>query len=368
MPVAGGFFYPSLGVELSYNDNVALTSSKEVGSYAAIVSPKGRFEFQGDASQVSVDLGLNRGTYLSSHADDYLDANASVQAAYYPTERVSMSGGLAFDRGHEARGTGGAAGITTSAPDEYDMWTLSGAFKYGVDALNAPRFELELSHADQEYLNNRATTQFQDKQIDRLKGTLFYRIMPNTSLLVEAGLTSFNYDRSTTPTSNLDSDETRILVGLTWDATYQTQGIFKLGKNSKNFDVPSKQDADTTVWELGVNWSPLSYSKFNLSTNRSFAESDGAAGDYTTSSTTSLTWMHDWTSYFGTNVSLSYLNEQYGNSTREDDTTTFSLTADYRVQPWLVLSGGFTRAERNSNRALTDYVNNIIGIQVGIGM
>ncbi len=362
----GGAFYPSVGIELLYDDNIFLQPNNEKSSFVGVITPRGRLEFDGVASKVLAGIELESGTFFSSHKDDYLDVRTLLESAYYPTERVTFYGSLGFRREHEARGSGGAAGgaaLTFNEPDIYHMWEITGRFGYGLEEVGAPRFVLEAAHGDREYQNNRAATTLQDRSQDELKASVFYKVAPNTSLLLEAGTRQFDYDRA-----NLDSTEYRILAGLNWDASYQTEGFLKVGWARKAFDdSAANPDASDSNWEVGVNWRPLSYSTLTLVTSRGYDEADGASS-FVDRREHRITWTHDWYAFLGTTVAYSHGVDDYGNSAREDEVQQFELRAEYRAKPWLLLGAGFTHKQNDSNAAGFDYKDNVIGFQVGINM
>ena len=363
--VGAGFFYPSVAVELIHDDNIYLQQDNEKSSFITVLSPKASLVFEGEASEIGFNAELDHGSYLSSHADDYLDVRLLAEGSWLPTERVMLYGSLGYRGEHEARGTSGLLGpaaLTFAEPDEFDVVELTGRFRYGLDVPKAPRFEIEYNHEDRGYQNNRSATFLQDRTQDRLKGTFFYRVMPNTSLLLEGTVTQFDYD-----VAFLDSDQYRLLAGLTWEATFQTEGFLKLGWGEKKFDSTLREDGSEASWEIGVNWEPLSYSRFTLAAARDFAESDGI-GDFVDSSQLSLTWNHDWYSFMGTRVILTSGNDQYIGSNQEDDILELQLRVDYRPRPWLVFGVGVTHSERQSNVVGLDYKSNVLGLQMGINM
>lgn len=365
IPFGSGYFYPSLGLELIYDDNMYLQETNEQGSWLIVISPRATLEYEGEASELLFDLEIDHGTYEANSDDNFLDARLEAEAAYYPTERLSLYGDLGISKEHEARGTGNTSGSSAfffDEPDEYREWFVSGRVKYGLEATGAPSVELEAIHNDRKYTNNRTATQWQDRETDQLKATFFYNIAPATSLLLEGTVKDIEYDLG-----ELDSDQYRLLAGLTWEATYQTTGFLKLGASEKKFKFPGHEDGSEASWEVGIEWEPLSYSDFTLSMSRDFEESDGV-GDYIDRNGISLEWNHDWYSYFGHTVTLVGQKDKYGGINREDDLWSLELKANYRARSWLLLGVGFLHTENDSNVAGESYVDNVIRFQAGINM
>lgn len=362
LPLGNGYLTPSVTFQLAYDDNIFLEESDPTGSMLSVISPRLRWDGAGEVSEVGFTLEADHGSYHNSHPDDYLDWRTLAEVAYFPDERITLYGSAKFNHEHDERGQTNRS--VSATPDEYDLWELKGQFKYGLDEVGAPRLEIGYRHDDREYTNNRAITVGADRQTDELKGTLFYKVMPATSLLLEATATRLDYD-----IGSIDSDELRLLAGLTWEATYQTTGFLKLGWGRKDFDVDAGNNRDDNAfsWEIGVAWQPLSYSKFSLISNQSFEESDGV-GSHKDSSKIALVWQHAWQDYFETDMRLSQTNDDYINGFRQDDVTTFEIKADYRMNPWLVFGANYKFEQRDSDVAGLDYDNNVIGLHVGINM
>ncbi len=107
-------------------------------------------------------------------------------------------------------------------------------------------------------------------------GRYFWRVMPRTYLVAEARLGKADY-RVNTANNNTD---TRLLAGITWEATAKTTGQFKIGRQQKSFDNASKPDASGGTFETSVEWKPLTYSVFTLVANRSAADALVAGAAY----------------------------------------------------------------------------------------
>jgi len=357
IPVGGGYLYPTLGLNVQYSDNIFLTDKDEKSSLITVISPGARLEFNGEITEVALEFGADYGTYDNSHDDDYIDSSTELSVGMYPTERLAFFGAVSYREGHDARGTSGQEGraaTNSSAPDEHNTWDLSTGFKYGVDEVGAPQLEVAIGRSDRAFENNRASTRSRDLEKDRISATLSYRIMPSTSLVLEGKATEIDYDRAIR-----DSDQYSVLAGITWQATYQTEGFFKLGIEEKEFDASSLRDESVTAWAVGINWRPFSYDTIKLATSRGFGESSGT-GSLIEGTATSLTWEHDWSSFFSSSMAISGSTDEYASNPREDDMWKFNVSAEYLMNPWLRFGAGYTYADRDSNVAGLDYELNTV--------
>jgi hypothetical protein len=370
-PLGPGLFYPILGANVHYEDNIL---SQPDGSRSSLVTTAwagGREEIIGDFSRYAAELRLTDNRYLSSTADNSLDGRALLEAAAYPTERVSgmLRGG--YERLHVARGQGALEGEAASQqahPDVYDLWTIDGTFGYGFEHPRAPKLELLAGYETRQYQNNREFTESQDRHTAKVGATFKYMIMPATSLLLGGIVRNIGYDSSV---SQRDSDEYEFLGGLTWEATAATTGYIKAGWQSKRFDSASREDANQSAWDVGIKWSPLSYSRFELATARRFDESP-STGDFIDRRDVRLSWNHDWWSYLTSNIFLSHEWDTYGQSDRQDDTNNLGFAVTYKMRDYLSLGFNYAYIDRNSNLEGLDYDRNsfglILSLNLGVGL
>jgi hypothetical protein len=362
-----GTFYPNAGLDVYYDDNLLSQESDTIDSMVTVLSASGREEVYGDASNFALEAGLDRAWYNSSPDDNYLDGRLFGEMAFFPSSRVSASAKGGYWRMHEDRGTttlqGGLATLQDE-PDTYDLWSIEGGFGYGVDEVGAPKIELRASYQMRDYTNNRRITQFRDRDTALLGATFKYMLMSATSLLVDGQYQAFDYNRDE---AQLDSEEYRLLAGVTWEATAATTGYAKLGWQKKSFDSSSRKDDDTPSWDVGVKWSPLTYSAFGLNTERKFDETNGV-GNVVDRRETRLSWQHAWKTHLSSNVYYSIGKEEYSGSSRTDDIDSIGLTLDYSMREYLDWQLYYTYRERDSSTTGLDYDRNQLGLQVNFAL
>ncbi|MEO8383926.1 MAG: outer membrane beta-barrel protein, partial [Betaproteobacteria bacterium] len=192
-------------------------------------------------------------------------------------------------------------------------------------------------------------------------GRFFARFTEKTSFLIEARADKLDYKSSA---SLLDSNERYYLAGITWDATAATSGTIKIGQIRKDFVSSATRDSSTSGWDANVQWAPLSYSKFNFTTSKSFGESTGV-GDFLLTKRYGAAWTHEWSSRISTSASINRSNDDFVNGGRSDTTDSIGLKLNYKVQRWLTLGGEFSNADRDSNNPTFKYKKNIYSFTVG---
>ena len=355
-----GFSY-DMGLEVATEDNVYLQDSNETSSTVTDFTAVGTYNLKNPSNEINLAISGNIGGYNVDRNDNYMDIVLGGNALAYTSKKTTIFGSVNYALGHDKRGEGrmDIATVATT-PDVYSETELTAGFGYGVDKAGSPRAEFEVGLSDKEYGNNRTTTYLSDLKKNKGKATLFYKLQPSTALLVEATRTQFNYISAT-----LDSTETNIMAGVTWEITGQTSGTVKAGGSSKDFDDSAIADGKTSSWEISANWAPRSYSNFTFSSTRDFDESKGT-GDYSEATGTSLNWNHGWNEQLTSNLSLSSAEFDYINSIRSDSLSSALFNIDYKLLENLNMGLGLSTSRRNSNIAGMDYSNNRISAKISL--
>ena len=345
--------YPSVNLGVQRNDNLFYNPNNKTADTIEILNPAVRLEAKQGNNTYSLDLGTTIGRYNTSTADNYDDYNANGLANFDITGRLRARVRLDYLDSHDPRGSTNNAISTT--PDRWRQTYAQGIISYG--ALGAKgRVDFELGQLRRDYYNNRVNTALNDRVVDDVGATFYWRIAPKTSLLVQGKHSKFDY---TNPGSTLDSTENRLLGGVTWEATAKTTGVFKIGTVKKDFNDASRTDFSGVSWEGQILWSPLTYSHVNFNLSKTPVETTGAIGNFIDKTTTGAVWTHDWSSRVTTDVSASYMNDQYKGLARTDKIQNFGLRATYKMRRWLNFGADYSYTNRNSDDNNFDYQRNL---------
>jgi len=349
----GIYVFPAAMIGYGYNDNVTALSTGKKGSSVVVVNPEVVAEIKNRGDRYTLAYTGNYGRYQSSSADDFDNHTFWAGADDYWTTRLRTGIGFGYVMKSDPRGTTALGATTLSEPSRWHAPVFRALVSYG--AKGAPgRLELETSYMNKRYENNRATTESYDVDIATFAGRFFYRVMPKTYALIELRNAENNYKLATAINDNSDR---RVYLGLTWDATAKTEGTIKVGKAYKNFNNQAMKDATGNAWEVGVRWSPQTYSVIALESERSLYDSTGV-GTYVTGTSTTLNWDHKWASYVNSRLSVGKLVTDYQGAGRKDDTKTYSA-AFYREIGRHVRAGlSYIYTDRNSNQAGFDFKRN----------
>lgn len=344
--------FPTASLSAGHNDNVLLTPAR-VSSSVAILGAGLKAQLQEGKSKYSLAYDGTFGRYNSSTADNYNYHELKALADMDLSTRARLRLGAEHLIKSDPRGSLPTA--ATLVPNEYKTGGVDGFFSYGA-AGSMGRIELEGAYADKRYTNNRTITQNLDVQTTRAGATFFWRIGPKTEWLIQGVQTRSDYTAAAAVT---DNTEYKLLTGLKWDATVQTQGTFKIGYIKKDFWLPTATDAKGFVWDGSVRWSPLSYSNVDLSTGKSFNDPLGG-GTIINNRNFNAKWSHAWTERVKSEVLGGVVKDNYSGLGRDDTTNTLGFKLTYDMQRWLTLGAEYTNTNRSSNQSNFDYRKNLI--------
>jgi len=352
VPIGPLTAYPGVGLDIIHDDNVFTTSSNEKSSWITVLKPVFLLEAKKRDQVFSLSYKGAIGFYDSTPGDDYDDHNFRAEADMQISSRSALNVSAGYKLGHDPRGSNDRP--ISNSPDKWHASDIGGVFAYGSEGAKG-KVELEGQYTEKRYDNNRVFTRGFDRDDTTGGATFYWKVMPKTSLLLQAKNTDIDY---TLGTSTQDNDNYWYMAGVTWDATAKTSGTVKVGYTEKDFDSSTREDQDGIGWQAEVQWKPLTRSTVDFGFSRGFNESTGI-GDTTETTDYSAAWSHDWTSRTSTGVNLSYIEDEYqGGSTREDETFGLSLNASYQFRRWLGVNAVYNYTDRDSNTSNQEYDRN----------
>lgn len=355
--LGGVEFTPTVVLTEGYNDNFRETGSNEESSWITGISPTFVLAAKDRVNLYSVTYAINSETYHSSRQDDNVDHHLDLDAHMEFSSRTRMDLNAGYDRVEDVADTE-TAGIN----DKYHTYNIGGVYGYGAQSATM-QLEFGANHEWKRYDNDGLNANL-ERDTTSLSTTAYYRVAPKTRALAEVRYTDYDYKLSS---STLDSDSVAYLLGVTWDATAKTSGTAKFGWSTKEFDDASKDDADKSTWEVGVNWAPRTYSTFTLNTRRAVEEGSEGAENYIDTTNTSVNWNHQWSSYLSSDLSYAFINEDY-ETDREDDTDQFGAGLTYDVRRWMSVGVGYQYKDVDSSDAGESYDRNLYQVTLTVGL
>ena len=352
---------PGITVALGRDDNMFFSDANRQSSSIRVVSPFLRLEGAPGAHKYDLTLRADDGHYGSDQADDYVDYGLAGNADLSFSARSGLRARLELRHGHDPRGsTDRPFGIR---PDEYNHMGGEGVLRYGAAGARG-RIELDGGYFRRRYTNNREITAANDYDQGTGGATFLWRVQPRTQLLMQAQRRAYNY---VLPASTLDSTETRLYGGARWQATAKTDGSAKIGRLKKEFRDSTREDVVSGSWDIGIRWSPLTYSAVDFLTSKQTTESTGL-GDTIITKLHAVSWTHDWNSRVRSQLVGSWRGDVYQGATREDQTRSLGVNLSYQFRRWLRFGAEATRALRDSSADNFDYHRNVIFFNVTVSL
>jgi hypothetical protein len=354
--------YPAVTVYEGYNDNVTLANTNRVTSAITVLSPALLAELKGGTTAFRASYLGNYGWYASSSADNYQYHELRGGADFDFSVRSALRLNAEYLMKSDPRGTNIAStGVTK--PNEWNQAGLSGIYSYGAQGAQG-RIEAEGGYFQKRYTNNRVVTETLDYDLSRYGGTFFWRVGPKTEWLIQAQHIDTDYNSSL---SVQDNKENRFLTGLKWEATALTTGTAKVGYSQKKYTSSGAaiNNVKGGIWEVGVRWSPLTYSVVDFSTGKNFNDSQGGLGStYVTNKYYNLAWTHAWTERIRSILSGSYMTDNYSGIVRNDSVSQVGLKMTYDMRRWLMFGAEYQYTERDSSLLGADYKKNVFLLSV----
>lgn len=352
-------YYPYATLSVGNDDNVVSQETNPISSTVTKLSAgvAMRIAQQGSKGEFDVELEAHKGTFNSSPDDDYTDGAISAGYTYAPSDKLSLKVAAGIKQLHDARTP--ITLPTSSTPDEYQDTTVDVEWHYGINDWAGADTLVELNLTDRVYQNNLAVNQAKDRNQTSVSGLLRFPVAPNTRLRISGRHITFDYDI----TDTRDSDQLRLMVGVEWQVSDQTLLSADLGGQEKNFDQNSAADDTDSVWEIIMTWTPETFNRVELTTSNDFDESLTAATHLKVRKV-GLVWSYEWDDFLTSllTVETSEDSSVSGATTTVDIINYFSLSVKYGLTRTVMINGGISRTDVDSDIADNSSVKNVFGI------
>lgn len=374
--------YPEGTVTIKRNDNIYSQPNGpgEKSATISVLAPSVKLEAKDGPHTYDLTARVEDGHYSSYSSADYTDYGLTANAQWVFSGRAGLKLQGQYLKGHDDQGSVPGVGFHTK-PDKWTRPTFAGVAGYGAEGAQG-RVEIDFALSNLEYDNFRRDrfgnpdNLKRDYDTTHVGATFYWRVMPKTQILFNVARTEYDYDQKSFTVvgaggvpvgfwTNLSSTEDKYQVGVTWEATAQTTGIFKVGYTDKNFWKSGLKDYGDPSWEADVKWSPLTYSNFTFMTAQ--RPSEASIGNASLDTLYGASWNHAWNSRLSSAVSYNYIRNdyQYDSGTafkQADKTDTYGLRLNYQWTRVVKVGGFYEYTDRTSNNPGSEYKRNIYGI------
>ena len=355
----GVLLYPSVKLSAGRDDNVRAVNEGAISSTATVLAPALKVEAKNPSGLYTLGYNGTYTRYSSLSSDNTNNHDFAGSGAHEFSARSRLNWSLGYQDRVDPRAD---AVVASAEPDQWRGQNLRALYSYGANQAKG-RIETAFSASRKRYQNNLATTANSDVDTQQVEARYFWRVMPRTFLVAEARLGMADY-RVGTANNNTD---TRLLAGVTWQATAKTTGQVKVGRQQKDFDSAAKTDASGATYEMSVEWKPLSYSVFTVTAERSLQEAL-SVGDYNQSRSLGLAWSHQWNSLLTSRVGLNDARANFVNSARSDDTLTTSAGIVYSLGRRYALGLDLVHTQRDSTQSVNAYKRNSVLVSINAAL
>ncbi|HEX4885443.1 MAG TPA: outer membrane beta-barrel protein [Casimicrobiaceae bacterium] len=349
--------YPTLGAGIGYNDNLTGEPGKPLDSPLLLIAPQLVAETKSGGHAFSATYSGSYGHYTSSSDNDFDDHAFVLASSSQFTARADLDATAFYLIDHDVAGSVSRAYRGT--PDVWHAAGVDATFGYGARDAQG-RIEAQAGVTDKRYKTNLEVTEAFDVRTWNAAARFFYRVAPLTRLLAELRYTDYDYTQQGSP---LDSSETRLTLGATWEATAATRGIVKVGYVAKRFRDDAVDDYGGPTFEAAVRWLPLTYSRVEAIASYAPVDTTGS-GLYSLDTAFAIRWVHDWKSYLQTRVVASYVKSDYEGVDRKDHVARIGVGGFFDARTWLRFGLEFAHENHGSTDPAFDFTRNLVLLTV----
>jgi len=341
-------FSAQLLTQYQYDDNILSDSNNIIDAYVFLIRPEGSWIFEKGANQFTVVFSNETAKYEGSsednYSDNYLDLRANVELN--SKHRLNMLATIADT--HQRRGSGFSTGNGSAQTDvdTFNQNDIELRYIYGRES-TAAQLDLYYNHSTVDFdqrsdIFGNDVTLIRDRTDSKIGAEFSYSLTAKTDFVLDVNRTELDYDVETGLGNTVDA----LLVGITWQASTKTRGRALIGSQDRERTIGGS--SDDTIWQIGIDWSPRSYSTISLNSSKSSQASIGIGNSRNVAST-SVTWDHEWSSQFISNMGYSKQSTDFIGTNTSTDTTSLNVGIAYLFGSNMSLSLDYANTERESD-------------------
>lgn len=354
---------PSLAINYKHDNNIANVSSNKTASNLIEIMPALRIEGQKYHNQLTLNYAAKKNLYSESESNNFTDHKLQAGISRAMNKRHTLALLYQFDQGHDAPNTGVSEG-DVRIPESAVFYTqaIDLNYRYGSQSATvtlAPRVSFNNKRYDEDNSNYTTAADFNEYDYGL---AIYYRLAASVNLLVDMSHISTNYqDTSNAKDSTQGSDNYLVYSGINWDITGKTQGVIKLGYEKINFADNSLTAQSEPSWDLGIRWSPKTYSIINISASQKIRNAVTGTDSIETNNQ-SINWQHTWRYNLSSSLAYIHLDEVYQQSERSDNSHQLTMALDYQFRRWLTFGLSYDYQNKSSSDSRLAYDKSIYGL------
>ena len=352
-------------LEVQHDDNIRRTSNNEQSDTLVILKPELQWLTLFGKHQLDASYKGDYGFYSDEDDLNFDDHSLTLHGLFDHSRRISTDVELGYKENHDDPGSTNALAINAGEFNRFTNKYAEGTLYYGKRQSQG-QIALRVNHNQLTYDNNQQGDRDHDR--DTITATFYYRIAPKTRLLFETAYTEYDYQSASTfngSTFDQSNNDTRYLLGVEWQGTAKTTGIFKIGQQDKEYDSTLYNDISGLTLSLDMIWKPNTYTTVKIGASRDTDESAQAFTSGFVSEYIHADYSHLLTPRTKITANIGYGDEEYAYAiSRNDKRKELDLGIEHELRRWLVLGAKLQYESRDSSEERFDYTGKAVMVHI----
>lgn len=333
---------PFISIRETMTDNAFFSSSDKKKDTITTIIPGARG---------SVPFGANKAE-LEAYAvinqySKYTDANTKL---WHADGAITFNEGKQFEfrvSEYHARDQEPASSTPAGAIVLFQTNTAAAEAKYQFNDKWRMMVNLGLSGWTFDGADN-----FRNREETAASATVFYNILKKSAAFVELGYKNVKYSQTVL---ELDSTESSLQAGLSWNISARAKGTVKAGLLTKNFKSALYKDGTVKIGAADIRYDVTSKASFVLTAQRSLNETNVPGLSHTISTGGFGEFKYKFVPMLAGVVRASYVQD---NGILTDRTSLGGLGLKYKPLNWFEVALDYNQTKRDSADPLRDYTEN----------
>ncbi|MBF0183232.1 MAG: outer membrane beta-barrel protein [Magnetococcales bacterium] len=272
VPIGGVRLSPEVSLTTRWDDNIYKTATNLRADVLTQLKTVIKVLNRWAQHQADLTYSATVRRYQVVQTENNVDQQISLNTKLAPSRLLDVELGYSRSFENDERGTPGKSAKVTvpgsTQPLGPNAWLQDSLRETARIKLRRLTTEIKLEQSDRSSQNNGQS------HLDRYwfdNGILFrWALSPKTNLLLDMGRKETTYNRS----PKMDSVETRLLTGVNWKVTPQTESQIKAGLTNKTMVNNQGKSSLNATWEANLIWQPSSRTRINLTSRRNTQDSE----------------------------------------------------------------------------------------------
>jgi hypothetical protein len=346
--IGRGTLNVSASLNVEYDTNI-FGNAVEVDDMSAIFTPGLSYNRAVGTISTTAQFGVRSISFTDTSGQDSIDPYLNATFNMDRDVKGKVSAAFNYARTTEAN----ELLLTRTESDEF-----SGNFR--VDYFYSDKTGVRMDTAFR--VSDFSTAGFGDVQSTSLGGGLLYRYSQKLTADLSYSYSPEKVVRSQIATSNPNSDNHRISLGLEGELRPKVNGSISIGSVSREFDIGGSDQAMLVSSNLA--WTASEKTTWNLIVSNNFDTTAGSESAEIFMATLAVRQaLNQKISISGSVThSESTLDQLPGPVTRTDEALLFNASVNYRLNDHYNASGGISHRISTSTLALAEYERTIVSL------